>query len=392
MKHPYLDDKEYQQTPLVSPVPVPDGKPNRKRKLLEMAIVQEKLCLLIQKSKAICVPNLKIAPAQPIGYRYSFNKTMLQLVAAKTRFHALQNQATAVRLANPYDLIGNASLLNRAAVKMANLCALFDLNTTRFADLCGGPGGFASFLLGKFNCPGFGLTLRGNQDYDSSIHPQFSISYGHDGTGNICNLQNINSFVDHVLANGGSVDLVVGDGGFSVIGDEINQEHHMKPLLLSQILTMFKILALSGTAVFKVFQILDNVTVQLVYLLYAHFESICILKPLSSRPTNCERYVIAKNLKKTPSNELITHLEHCVEQFTALKNTTQPPKSAHVTHQPGFVTLDEKIQLGLLDIEHVLDDTQMPDEFVEYLQEMNISYKNLMQCGNCPKKRARTSH
>lgn len=65
---------------------------------------------------------------------------------------------------NPYETIGAVIFLNRAAVKMANIDAVFDFNFTSpkkqtgedavdskeilyFADVCAGPGGFSEYVL-----------------------------------------------------------------------------------------------------------------------------------------------------------------------------------------------------------------------------------------------------
>lgn len=64
---------------------------------------------------------------------------------------------------NPYETIGAVIFLNRAAVKMANIDALFDFMFTEpktqtgklaidrellyFADVCAGPGGFSEYVL-----------------------------------------------------------------------------------------------------------------------------------------------------------------------------------------------------------------------------------------------------
>lgn len=65
---------------------------------------------------------------------------------------------------NPYETIGAVIFLNRAAVKMANIDAIFDFMFTKpkkrngesaldkkdilyFADVCAGPGGFSEYIL-----------------------------------------------------------------------------------------------------------------------------------------------------------------------------------------------------------------------------------------------------
>jgi cap1 methyltransferase len=119
------------------------------------------------------------------------------------------------------------------------------------------------------------------------------------------------------------VDLVLGDGGISVEGEENFQEIKLQPLILCQFLTMFNILAKGkikeeahihhfvenllllllllmmidltisfrsgGKFVCKIFDVFTPFTAGLIYILYRHFERICIIKPYTSRPANSER-------------------------------------------------------------------------------------------------------
>lgn len=36
----------------------------------------------------------------------------------------------------------------------------------------------------------------------------------------------------------------------------------------------------------------------MIYILYKHFEKICIIKPYTSRPANSERYIVCFNLQE----------------------------------------------------------------------------------------------
>lgn len=67
-------------------------------------------------------------------------------------------------ICNPYEKIGGVFFMNRAAMKMANMDAIFDFmftspktesgknmvddgNLLYFADVCAGPGGFTEYVL-----------------------------------------------------------------------------------------------------------------------------------------------------------------------------------------------------------------------------------------------------
>lgn len=78
---------------------------------------------------------------------------------------------------NPYETIGSVIFLNRAAVKMANIDAMFDFMFTKpkkpsgenavdkkellyFADVCAGPGGFSEYILFRTQWRAKGKILR----------------------------------------------------------------------------------------------------------------------------------------------------------------------------------------------------------------------------------------
>lgn len=108
------------------------------------------------------------------------------VLAQKTVFDNLgaDDMRNARTRSNPFETINNAIFLNRAAVKMANMDALFDFMFTNpkdmngtnlvkenellyFADVCAGPGGFSEYVLWrkKWHAKGFGFTLRCENDF-----------------------------------------------------------------------------------------------------------------------------------------------------------------------------------------------------------------------------------
>lgn len=93
---------------------------------------------------------------------------MISLFFLQTIFDSLDDEdlRNARFRSNPYETIGSVIFLNRAAVKMANMDAVFDFMFTKptkpngesavdkkeilyFADVCAGPGGFSEYVLYK---------------------------------------------------------------------------------------------------------------------------------------------------------------------------------------------------------------------------------------------------
>lgn len=119
-----------------------------------------------------------------------------------------------------------------------------------------------------------------------------------EGDGDLYKDETIRQFEALIVkeTKGQGVDLAVADGGFDFSGNEEQQEVLAQRLLLREIISMLTSLKRGGHFVCKFFDIVDEFTGDLVWLLYQLFEEICITKPLSSRPANSERYIVCKGL------------------------------------------------------------------------------------------------
>lgn len=226
---------------------------------------------------------------------------------------------------NPFETIGKAFFQNRAALKMANIDSRFDMMFTEpkneaghailgpkdllyFADICAGPGGFSEYVLWrkKWEARGFGFTLTGPNNFKleeflAASTETFEPHYGKDpvdGNGDIYDPNNQIAFRNFVLANSESgVHFVMADGGFSVEGQENNQEILSKRLYLCQFLCALGILRTGGHFVCKLFDCFTSFSVGLIYLMHLCFDRVCIFKPNTSRPANSERYLVCKSKK-----------------------------------------------------------------------------------------------
>jgi len=275
--------------------------------------------------------------------------------------------------ANPYETIGKTVFMNRAAVKMANLDAIFNFtnsicfdrpplvppcssenDTFYFADICAGPGGFSQYLYWRLQgrARGFGMTLKGDHDWAEPSRfivdvTSFNRFYGESKTGDIFLSQNIQGFGDKIFDEsfGKMVELVVADGGMDVDGGEENyQEQVHKRLVLCQFLCALHILRKGGSFVCKVFDCYTDFTVGIIYIMSLCFRKFCIIKPYTSRPANSERYVVFSGL--------IEQHPFAEEYF------------AHVNDKYSEVDKDD----GVLSVYPV---SQIPSDFLDYVKKSN---------------------
>ncbi|CAG4971708.1 unnamed protein product [Colias eurytheme] len=257
------------------------------------------------------------------------------IINAKTIFDTLDDEdlRNARFRSNPYETIGSVIFLNRAAVKMANIDAVFDFMFTNpkkqngeplvndkeilyFADVCAGPGGFSEYVLFKkgWAAKGFGFTLKGANDFKladfyAGTPETFNTFYGVKNDGNIFNPANLMSLKDFVLnqTDDIGVHFLMADGGFSVTGQENLQEILSKQLYLCQCLAALMLVRTGGHFVVKLFDVFTKFSVGLIYIMYRCFEKVCIFKPVTSRPANSERYLVCM-WKKFGTEAAETHL------------------------------------------------------------------------------------
>lgn len=223
---------------------------------------------------------------------------------------------------NPYELIHtthsnkNMSVadyipLSRSYFKLWEMLKKYeligDINSIITAHLAEGPGGFMEatryYRRNRIDYM-YGITLRSTSGevpgWSSSKrflkrNRNVQISYGSDGTGNLYNINNIISFRD--VVGKGNVDFITADGGFDFSVDFDNQEYLFYRLLLCEITTALSIQKLGGTFVCKIFDIFHKFTYEMIYILYNLYDSIIIEKPVTSRPANSEKYIIARGFR-----------------------------------------------------------------------------------------------
>lgn len=229
---------------------------------------------------------------------------------------------------NPYEELGKGPFMNRAALKLANIDAIYkftgQLNGMndpivrdtlfRYAAIADGPGGFVQYL--QFRVPGSrgsGITWKSDTpefDWDTR-NIRMDTFFPFEGTtpGNpgdiFAQWEQYTKYVMDTTIVG--VDLCTGDAGIEMEGNEQLQESANFRLLLVQSLIALLVVKKKeraenafdpahpedgGSFILKVYNTSHPVTLQLIYVLSCCFENISMFKPVSSRPANSERYLV----------------------------------------------------------------------------------------------------
>lgn len=219
--------------------------------------------------------------------------------------------------ANPFEH-GTSIFANRAAVKLANIDAIYGLtpiinpkyDETRvprypskfsFADIAGGPGSFSEYILHRVeDSIGFGITLKDPKSnsllWYANIEEKINVVMGLDGTGDV--IANYADFATEVLrVNGEGVDLAMSDGAIGGNEEDPKQELDNFKLITAELASTILCLKIGGNFVCKIFEAETLPTAQLIYLMSTMFNYIDICKPVSSRMGNSERYLVGLGFK-----------------------------------------------------------------------------------------------
>lgn len=125
------------------------------------------------------------------------------------------------------------------------------------------------------------------------------------------------------FAGTGGVDLVTADGAVEMNHERIEEEH--LPLAHAQTRIALQCLRPGGVYVLKVFECLHSLTRDFISQLTRHFEFVSLIKPVSSRSTNSERYIVCRGLtvaspSPTIEKERYIHAAAWTEEYNRIVN------------------------------------------------------------------------
>jgi len=167
-----------------------------------------------------------------------------------------------------------------------------------------GPGGFIESLHNSYKGNvkfSQGMTLRSTTrnipGWRKTAHflnknPTINITYGHDNTGDLLNIENIDYFVAQYKDT--KAHVYTADGGFDFSSDFNAQEETILPLLTAEFYLGLKCIQRGGVFIVKIFDTTLRPTLELIWLVTRSFREWSLVKPRTSRGGNAERYLICK--------------------------------------------------------------------------------------------------
>lgn len=240
-------------------------------------------------------------------------------------------------LTNKYELIqktANRSVVNRAYYKLWEIYNQFPsinkLSTNsgiKIMGLAENPGGFMQATMDYRNNldDEYYIMSLENETIKISdiISDKCNILTGtDDGGGDLLNPHNI-LHLKQTLRH--SMDIITADGGMMVEDDLENSKEQLHlPLIFNEILSalILQSNSICGSFILKIYDIFTIPTVELLCLLSYYYNDVYIIKPLSSRCANSEKYIVCtgfNGINEDDLNKLIDISFQLYNQFGFIK-------------------------------------------------------------------------
>lgn len=382
----------------------------------------------IEKKDIVISPIINY-PLLSLGYHYFIHRTKESMertnqLESKNKFYYIVNPFEHTISNHEDDLSSNTKkffkmkdndpkILSRAFYKMWEILMYFDIASKKdlnYAALAEGPGSFLQAVLKfreKYNYDlkkdkYFGVTIHpenGNNiemgkqflgHYDKlypdliNVHKTYPLEtankYKGKTNGDITNVKTISIFKKEISKSKKYADLVTADGGFNW-DDENFQEQEAYQLILGELVAAIRVQNIKGTFVLKLFETFTMNSLKLIYLVSSFYDESYICKPLFSRSSNSEKYLICKGFKydQTKDAKLLDKKIKNLEEILSSLSTDNYLQDIY----PDLVLPDAYIEdFKFINIMIANDQQIMINKIITYIDGNNYygdeyhSYKN----------------
>jgi 23S rRNA U2552 (ribose-2'-O)-methylase RlmE/FtsJ/DNA-directed RNA polymerase subunit E'/Rpb7 len=211
-----------------------------------------------------------------------------------------------------------------------------------------------------------------------------------DKSGNLTDTNVIKNFINFVGKN--SCDLITADGGIDKAENDLYEYEEIanSKLFFGEILTALGLQSKGGSFIIKIYDIYYHMTIQLIIILQYYYETVNIVKPLTSRPANSEKYLVCTGYKKAISekefdnliklldkwneieNKPLTDYKNNSQYFIRIIDTIDDDQSEFMTQLKNFNDITSREQLNTL-----LNGLNLIDTFTTEADKIIVNQKSL---------------
>ncbi len=313
-------------------------------------------------------------------------------------------------------------ILSRAFYKLWEIIITFNLIDTESgnfvsAHLAEGPGSFIQstmFYREKFckssgKCKHYAVTLHCEQKDVPPFHQKFIDYYQKSNKffqhktfsraeadknkkkdcGDLTQMKTIKNFSSEVKKAGGA-DFITADGGF-YWQDENYQEQEAYRLILGEMIAAISMQNKGGHFVCKIFDIFTETTIKFLCILQQFYDNVFIHKPLMSRASNSEKYIVCQGFMHSQGaklNKMIKNLEKLLEEM----NNVELKEKMYVDNVFPNFEIPETYQTVIKSINIELNTIQYQqlNKILEFINSKN--YFGSVYHGYLEQKRAATAY
>lgn len=165
------------------------------------------------------------------------------------------------------------------------------------------------------------------------------------------------------------IDFVTADGGFEW-SNENTQEQEAFRLIFAQIYTACKISNKSANFVCKFFETFTDSGSKLLYLLTQFYKKVYLVKPLTSRPSNSEKYAVCIDFKFTSSDQKYKSI---MKELTDMHKILHQNKEMNVVGLWDQIILPDRFKHGLIHCNQRISNKQIKNinEIVQFINDQN---------------------
>lgn len=305
-------------------------------------------------------------------------------------------------------------MFNRAFVKIYEMIVMFDLiplNLSNFTSvhLAESPGSFfqCSILYrdkfgkknisknDKYHCisiysensnvPSFSKNMTDYYENEKPVrlfihktYPLKETINNNKDNGDLTNPKTITNFSNEIK---NKAHFITADGGFDTNNENL-QEQETFVLVLGQIVAAITIQEHDGHFVLKIFESYTILLAKLMYILCGLYKEVYIMKPLTSRKSNSEKYIICKffkyGKKKSQHDNIQKTLFEYLEKIFENKNLYVHNFSSNIIIPQNMLnlisTINNEIYVRQYEsineyVSFVKNNKQFTDEFNKYINE-----------------------
>ena len=262
--------------------------------------------------------------------------------------------------------------------------------------LAEGPGGFieaTTYLRSNTNDKYYGMTLIEDKninipgwnkvDFLLKKYPNIELVTGADKTGDLYKEDNLKYIIQK---HAHSMDIITADGGFDFSADFNQQEQLAFRLIFTQVIYALVMQKKNGHFVLKIFDIFEDCTIDILYLLSSFYEKVIIMKPYTSRYANSEKYVVCKYFKYDKIDDLYPKFVGILKFFNGFDFSKYKIKSIlDIPIQNYYVNSINEINaiLGHQQIDNILNTIKIITHKDKKQEKIyNLKCQNVTKCIN----------